>query len=190
MRGMWARVACWMVLSVVALALGAGVGVLAGPHPRPMPVLRTVPATRGPRFVVLDDYIRDTLAKAWDAVENDPLQHERGYCLRWQLDVFAGEWAYRVTQILPPDSITMSSPSRLGLRCPVGPQTATLHVHPPTTCLSDVDCIHGSTYAYQCMESDADTRFLAFRGEPFGLIQCSREGIFAYWPHGQRGASP
>jgi hypothetical protein len=133
-----------------------------------------------PRFVVVDDYIRDFIAADWDAHEHDAIPLERAYCLRWQLDEFAGEFAYRVTQISLPDSIH-ATPSSISFSCPKGPNTATAHAHPSTTCVSDTECIRGGSYARQCFASDQDYRFLTYTGEPFGLVVCDRFALVPFY---------
>jgi len=132
-----------------------------------------------PRFVIVDDYIRDFIAADWDAHANDAIPLERAYCLRWQLDEFAGEWAYRVTQVSMPDSVH-AGVSSISFACPKGPNTATAHVHPNSSCLSETDCIPGSSYAHQCFASDQDYRFLEWKEEPFGLVVCDRYALVPF----------
>ena len=134
------------------------------------------------RFVVLDDYVRDILARDWDAHSRDTVLLERGYCLGYQLDFWAGEIAYRVTQISAADSVSADS-SSISFSC-TGKFTghlAELHVHPPTSCLGAYGpCFRGGPYAFQCKESDQDLRWLAGKRQPFAMIQCSREAVIYF----------
>lgn len=157
-----------------------------------LPVLRSTALTQAPptdslphiRFVVMDDYVRDGLSKDWDAHVKDSVLLERGYCLGYQLDFWAGEIAYRVTQISAPDSVSAGSSSiRFSCEGKFPGRLAELHVHPATSCLSsDGPCFRGGPYAWQCKESDQDARWLAGKGQPFSMIQCSREGVVYFLP--------
>ncbi|MGN6206001.1 MAG: hypothetical protein ACTHNC_13930 [Humibacter sp.] len=138
-----------------------------------------------PRFVVWDDYIRDKLAHDWDAHETDGIALERAYCVRWQMDIFAGEWAYRITQIEAPDTVRFATPSSVSFTCRPGVNVATVHVHPFSTCLSGTDCVRGGPYGGQCFPSDQDREFIKWRGDPFGVVQCARDGLVPYWPAGE-----
>lgn len=55
-----------------------------------------------PRFVVLDDYIREALAQEWERHAKDSPIMERIYCVKYQRDYWAGESAYRVPRSSPP----------------------------------------------------------------------------------------
>lgn len=134
-----------------------------------------------PRFAIMDDYVRDFLSADWDKHSKDPQQNERAFCLRYQLDVWAGEPAYRVTQI-ENAAVSDSTVASIVFSCPRGPGRATLHVHPNTTCFRDGYCFIGGPYAWQCLESDTDTRTLNHSGDAFGMIQCSREAVITFWP--------
>ena len=138
----------------------------------------------GPRFAIMDDYIRDSLAADWDRHEHDPAILERAYCLWYQRDIWGGEWAWRVTRITASDSVWGVTTHSIGFGCTgakPGAMVATLHVHPDQTCLGD-ECYRGGPYAYQCLPSDNDRAFLQWRGEAFGMVQCGRESIVTYWP--------
>jgi hypothetical protein len=138
---------------------------------------------QSPRYVVLDDYVRERLAADWDAAQrSDTVQVERAYCVKWQLDIWAGERAYRVTQI---DAATVqdATPSTIRFTCPPGPNTAQLHVHPNHTCVtSGGPCWRSGPYAWQCIASDQDVRYLEGIGEPFGLVQCDTRAVVAFFP--------
>lgn len=138
------------------------------------------------RFAVMDDYVRDVLAADWDAHSKDRTLLERGYCLGYQLDFWAGELAYRVTQISYPDpDSTQAGPSGIRFSCDgkFPGHLAELHVHPASSCLGpDGPCFKGGVYAWQCKESDQDARWLAWIGQPFSMIQCSREGVIYFLP--------
>jgi hypothetical protein len=137
-----------------------------------------------PRFVVMDDYVREYLAKEWDKNQTLPL-HERGYCLRFQLDFWADEVAYRVTQISEPDNSDASTHD-IDFTCPkkLGEVIAEVHIHPAQTCASETQCWPGGIYGYQCLPSDADRRYLKFAGQPFGMVQCDRKAVVFYFPMG------
>jgi hypothetical protein len=142
------------------------------------------------RFVVMDDYVRATLAADWDAHSKDALLVERGYCLGYQLDFWAGELAYRVTQISPPepDSVSEAGPSQIGFSCQgkFPGHLAELHVHPASSCLGpDGPCFRGGPYAWQCKESDQDMAWLNWIHQQFSMIQCSREGVIYFLPASQ-----
>lgn len=150
------------------------------------PVFAQTP--RAPRLVIMDDYIRTILAKDWDAHAGDKNKLERAYCLRWQYDIWAGEKAYRVTQIFAPDSVNADE-SSIYFACPKEPDIAELHVHPPQTCAEDritgvLDCWDGGPYAWQCLPSDADRDFVRYVKQPFGMVQCTREGTVFYFATG------
>jgi hypothetical protein len=116
------------------------------------------------RFVILDDYVRDFLASDWDLHAKDPIILERGYCLGWQLDFWAGEMTYRVTQISRPDSVD-AKPSSISFSCTgrYPGHLAQLHVHPPQTCATRKGpCWNGGPYAYQCQPSDQDQAWLTW----------------------------
>jgi len=134
----------------------------------------------GPRFVIVDDYVRDFIAADWDKHASDPLPLERAYCLRYQLDEFAGEFAYRVTQVSLPDS-AYATPSSISFVCPHAPNSATAHAHPATTCVSPTECIPGGSYAHQCFASDQDYRFLDYMDQPFGLVVCDRYALVPFF---------
>lgn len=135
-----------------------------------------------PRFAIMDDYVRQILIEDWDLHAKDSIPLERGYCLQYQLDFWAQEIAYRVTQITAATPTDVGS-SYIAFKCPAGPNRAELHVHPATSCLGeDGPCFRGGPYAYQCLESDADTRWLNHSGELFSMIQCSREAVITFWP--------
>ena len=139
--------------------------------------------TPRPRFVIMDDWVRDYLAAEWDKHKADSVQLERGYCLRFQLDVWAQELAYRVTQISQPDSVTYAGPSEIEFFCTPAPNMAEIHVHPATTCVNGY-CWNEGPYARQCLPSDADRRYLVRAKQPFGMVQCAREGSVFYFPMG------
>lgn len=136
-----------------------------------------------PRFVVMDDYIRDSLAADWDRHAGDRVILERGYCLGYQLDLWANELSYRVTQISMPDSAFGAGPSGISFTC-IGKypgHLAELHVHPPQTCMTMTgQCWTSGPYAWQCLPSDQDQLHVDWIGQQFGMVQCSREGIVFY----------
>lgn len=133
-----------------------------------------------PRFVVLDDYVRDTLAVEWRKhLHDDPIT-ERIYCVRYQRDYWAGEPAYRVTRLLPGDS-TWGTPTHSYTVCPKGFGNAVIHSHPPTTC-DPFGCYPEGPYSYQCLPSDDDKAFRAWRGDEFGLVICDEHAVVTYWP--------
>jgi hypothetical protein len=145
------------------------------------PVADSLPRVR---FVVMDDYVRDVLSADWDLHAKDRMLLERGYCLGYQLDFWAGELAYRVTQISYPHAdSTEAGPSGIRFSCAgmFAGHLAELHVHPASSCLGpDGPCFHGGVYAWQCKESDQDSRWLESIGQPFSMIQCSREGVIYF----------
>jgi hypothetical protein len=140
-----------------------------------------------PRFVVLDDYIRDFLAKEWDKHLNDPIKLERAFCLRWQYDVWAGEPAYRVTQISNADSAD-ATPNSISFVCPTGNDVAEIHIHPNQTCIEDrldiLQCWDGGPYSHQCLPSDADRAYVTYVHQEFGMVQCSRDATVFYFAAG------
>lgn len=149
------------------------------------PVFRTAAAQDSLpkiRFVVMDDYVRDVLSADWDAHRVDHPLLERAYCLGYQLDFWAQELAYRVTQIEKPepDSIRFATNSSISFTCngKFPGHLAELHVHPAESCLSSSGpCFPSGPYAWQCLASDADVRHLAYVAQPFHMIQCTREGV-------------
>jgi uncharacterized Fe-S cluster protein YjdI len=147
-----------------------------------VPVQRQQTDSTAPRFVVLDDYIREYLGEEWDKHAGDTIKLERGYCVRWQYDIWAREKAYRVTQIFPAE-VLEAQPSEIVFSCPPGKNGAEIHVHPPQTCING-DCWNGGPYAWQCLPSDADRNYLLWAMQPFGLVQCDRNAIRFYFPMG------
>jgi hypothetical protein len=136
------------------------------------------------RFVIMDDYIRAILIRDWDAHANDTNILERGHCLGYQIDFFAGEPAYRVTEISEPDSVVATVAS-IGFSCKgrYPGHMAEMHSHPPTSCEGPRGpCFKGGAYAYQCAPSDQDIRWLNGTGDPFSIIQCSREATIFWFP--------
>jgi len=135
------------------------------------------------RFATLDDYVRDILAREWDAHVNDKVQLERGFCLGWQLDFFGNELAYRITEIARPDSVT-ARPSGITFTCRGKfRRMAMLHVHPYSSCLTETGpCFEAGVYAGQCMASDQDVAYLEYTGDPFAAVQCDRRAILFYFP--------
>ena len=133
-------------------------------------------------IVVFDDYVRAKLAADWDRDAKNPYAHERAYCVRYQKDVFADEFAYRVTEI--EDATVLSSEtSQIVFDCPKkSDNMALLHTHPASTCAPDGTCVLGGAYAYQCFSSPTDDRTLIRSGHKFGLIQCDRNAIISFWP--------
>jgi hypothetical protein len=149
-----------------------------------LPALTKLGAQQPIRYVVMDDYIRDILARDWDAHAADWPQYERGYCLGYQLDFYAGEVAYRVTQIAAPDSVK-ASVGGISFSCTgkFSGHLAEMHTHPPTSCASiHGPCFKGGAYAYQCEPSDQDRRWLNTTPFPFSMIQCSREATISWMP--------
>jgi hypothetical protein len=141
-------------------------------------------AAHAQRIVVLDDAVREVIARDWDKRAADPYQAERAYCLRYKLDVFVDEIAYRVTGITPAQTFSAGH-SDITYVCAVSAHSATLHVHTPASCDPETaKCTLEGAYARQCFPSDIDTQALNERGEPFGLVQCDRKAAIFYWPKG------
>lgn len=140
-------------------------------------------AAQSPRFAVLDDYVRERLAADWrTAQQGERVQVERAYCLRWQLDIWAGEPAYRVTQI-DTAVVDEATPGTIAFHCPRGPNTAQLHVHPNHTCVTlHGPCWKDGPYAWQCMPSDQDQYWLDQNGDEFSLVQCDEHATVAFFP--------
>lgn len=139
---------------------------------------------RLPRFVVVDDYVREILRRDWDAHVHDAVKLERAYCLGWQYDIWAHEKAYRVTQIMPADSAD-ATPSSISFVCPPNwvMLRSEVHIHPAQTCING-ECWDGGPYAWQCLPSDADRAWLNRLSEPFGIVQCDRNALVFYFPLG------
>jgi hypothetical protein len=168
---------CGFVLLVLPFFPHKGEGQI----PFPLPFYEPMPKIR---FVIIDDYIRASLIKDWDAHANDTYLLERGYCLGWQIDFFAGEPAYRATEISIPDSVVATVAS-INFSCKgrYPGHLAQMHTHPPTSCKGPYGpCFRGGAYAYQCEPSDADRRWLNGNGDPFSIIQCSREATIHWFP--------
>lgn len=176
---------------LAALLLLAPCVVHAQKAPTPeLPSLDTIAKIFGlkPRFVVLDDYVRDKLSAEWDKHAHEQVKLERAFCLGWQYDIWAGEVAYRVTQISDADSVEATVNS-VRFVCPQGDRIAEVHIHPDQTCIESrttgiLNCWDGGPYAHQCLPSDADRRYLSWVKQPFGIVQCTREGTVFYFPMG------
>lgn len=141
------------------------------------------------RFAVLDDHVRQRLAADWVRADTAAVPIERAYCLRWQKDVWAGEAAYRVTAIAAPDSVLEAGVDFIAFTCPTDADVATLHIHPPTTCIGGA-CWKGGPYAYQCLPSDQDYVALRWRRDAFAMVQCDRHAVVAYFPDGAPQGDP
>lgn len=144
-------------------------------------------AQKVPRFAIMDDWVREYLSAEWDVHAQDSVILERGYCLTYQLDFWAGELAYRVTQISKGDSVEADA-NGISFTCPKGKNKASLHVHPPQTCESDTGpCWNGGSYSFQCFASEQDQRVLAWLKQPFGMVQCDRSAVIGYFPKPKGG---
>lgn len=155
----------------------------------PAPVLRSQTETTPgyspvPRYVVLDQHVRNVLTADWDAHAKDSAILERAYCVTFQKDVWViGEWVWRAVEIRVADSVEGQTPHSIeSFSCGEGKNVTTLHLHPAQTCISDTECANGGTLAWQCMPSDVDEQSLRRSGRPFALIQCDRNAVIAYWP--------
>lgn len=158
------------VVAALALALSLAAGRVA----------------EGQRVVVLSNTARTVLAKDWDAHQGEPRQLERAFCVTYSVIEFAEETAYRVDSI-EPAKIYESGPNGILFFCALGAHRAALHVHTPQSCYTEAGkCDDGGDYAFQCFPSDTDLRGLDGRGEPFGLIQCDRKAVIAFWPSDTR----
>lgn len=134
------------------------------------------------QYVIMDDYVRDFLIADWDAHAADPMILERAYCLSYQRDFWADGRAYRITQIAKAETVRATN-SSIQYICPTGAGHADLHVHPPQTCAGETGpCWAGGPYAYQCLASAQDQYTLEHFGQPFAMIQCSREAVITFWP--------
>lgn len=142
-----------------------------------------------PRYAIMDDYVRQLLIDDWDLHAKDSVLLERGYCLQYQLDFWASEIVYRVTQIERAEAHS-AGPNGVMFRCPEGPKRATLHIHTANSCLGDEQCFPGGPYAYQCLASPTDYQSLDWSGNAFAMVQCSREAIVSYWPTGAKPPLP
>lgn len=176
------------ILTLLAFGLAGIAGFLLVPD-RATPTYTSTSAfatqradSTGPRFVIMDDYIREYLAQEWDKHLTDTLKLERGYCLRWQYDIWAHEKAYRITQIAPADSVD-AQPSSISFFCLPGKNVAEIHIHPAQSCING-KCWDGGPYAWQCAPSDMDREYLVWANQPFGMVQCTREGSVFYFPMG------
>lgn len=168
-----------LALIVVALV---GRFLLAGaPEPQP-PMLHT----QGPdeRIVILDDHVREVLAHDWDQHAHDRVILERAYCVTFRRDVwYVASWIWRVTDIQPADSVEGQTPHSIqSFYCSEAPNVTTAHLHPDQSCITDTDCVHGGTLAYQCFPSDVDRASLRRSGKPFALLQCDRNAIISFGP--------
>lgn len=165
-----------LLLGLPALVMAAIVVLAFSPAPaRPQ-------AARTPAYVFIDDVVRTKLAKDWDQHAKDPYQAERGYCVRYDTAPFADDSAYHVFAIDTPAKTTSASPDAVVYYCPAGPGYASLHVHTPTTCESETECVLGGSEAYECFPSRHDQKELDGSIDPFGLIQCDRKAVVFYFP--------
>ena len=160
--------------------LGVVLVVLFGAVLRGAPDPVPLPHGPAPRFVVLDQHVKNVLAADWDAHARDPAILERAYCLTYQKDVWVvpGEFVYRVTEIAPADSVEGAEPHRIAhFSCPTGPGQTIAHVHPNQSCISATECVPGGWLGGQCYPSDVDRAVLQRMGSPFALIVCSRDVV-------------
>jgi hypothetical protein len=136
-----------------------------------------------PRYVVVEDAVRDYLAREWDRHLVEVPMTEHGHCLRWDLVSFAGETAYHVYAISKPESIMLAAASSIAFRCAPGPDVAEIHTHPPQSCMTETGpCVDGGWYAHQCFASPLDAAHLRWLGQAFGLVQCDRHALVFYFP--------
>lgn len=138
-----------------------------------------------PRYVAVEDGVRDWLARDWDAHLNEWPMLERGRCVEWRYTAFAGEVGYYVVGLTLPAQVDTVGPLVVGFQCPQGPNRSALHTHLPVSCdriPSGVTCAREGKYAYFCAPSDQDRAWLRETGYPFGLIQCDRHAVVFFFP--------
>ena len=143
------------------------------------PSVTSAPQPVAVRWGILDDRVRDYLAREWDAHDHDQPILERAYCLKWVYHWWGGEIAYRVTEIAPAMTRNATTHS-IELACAPGPNVAELHTHPPQTCVSETHCWPGGTFAWQCMPSDQDVAWLRHEDHAFGMVMCDRHAVVTY----------
>lgn len=141
---------------MTAAALGFFVRVMAQAAQVSLPV------------VLVDQGVRDSLARAWD--DTTPHQVEQGYCVRYREEESYGHVRYRVTAFAPVDSVRHQSPYAIALYCPA--RTASVHTHTPATCERRFDghvllktCVLGGDDAWFCQPSAEDVARLTARGD-------------------------
>lgn len=161
---------------LLALAL-----VLFGVQLAPEPARHVVPpSSPDPRYVIWDQHARDVIVADWDRHATDPVILERAYCLSYRKDVWVvDEWVWRVTDAVPAHTFG-ATPSSIVYECEAGQVSA--HVHPDATCVSNAECVHGGTLAFQCFPSETDERTRAASGWPFAVIICDRNAYRAFGP--------
>jgi hypothetical protein len=132
-----------------------------------------------PHIVTVDPIVRELLAALWD--DSTTTQPERAYCIAYVITTAWGHTAYRVWAIAPAVTVA-ADPYHITADCPRGPNIALLHVHTPTTCdTTGRRCVIGGPDAYECFASEPDDLMLLESGDPFGLIQCDRRAIIAFY---------
>ena len=141
-----------------------------------------------PRYLILDQHVRNVLAADWDAHAKDTAEVERAYCITFQQDVWiTAEWVWRVTEISPATDLEDVTPHSVTFRCPFDqPNVTGLHVHPFASCISDTDCVKGGSLSAQCFPSPTDRQSLVALHKPFIVIQCGRDAWVPVYP----GESP
>lgn len=156
--------------------------VLFGAHAtaEDRPVSRHAVIPTGPRYVILDQHVKDVLASDWRAHANDPAILERAYCVEYRKDVWViPEFVWRGISIRPADHVMGQTPtSILALSC--NPGEAVLHVHPPQSCISDTECVPGGSLADQCFPSLTDRQSLNRSTEAWAAVQCDEHAV-VFW---------
>lgn len=156
--------------------------VLFGSHvtaeDRPTPQVAVV--AHAPRLVILDQHVKDVLARDWRAHAHDPAILERAYCVEYRKDMWViAEYVWRGISIRPADDVTGQTPDGIGtLSCKPG--EAVIHTHPAQSCISDTDCVPGGELADQCFPSDTDRRSLNRSTEAWAGVQCDEHAV-VWW---------
>lgn len=135
--------------------------------------------------VVLTDEVRAQLAGAWD--DSSATQVERAYCAQYVEGRTKTLHFYIVVRADKPDSVLDATHNMIAFRCPVRPNSTTIHVHTPATCWTPIkgqpeQCMLGGIEAWECFASATDLNGLDKSGDPFRLVQCDKHAVVPYWP--------
>lgn len=128
------------------------------------------------------DSVRTRLAADWN--DNDPTQHERAYCLTWQITPAGTRFQGILVTGITRAAERQSNQEQVAYSCPRSDLTAALHTHGPNTC--DVTpfgltCQNGGIEANLCSPSGIDVFSLERNNQPFGVIQCARDALVPFW---------
>lgn len=134
-------------------------------------------------LIQYDNWVREYLTAEWDKHTKDTLLMERAYCLTVQPDFVWGEYGWRGTKIEPATNLGVTAHSVDLPICPHPESQVIVHTHPDQTLYPDGTVEHAKgADSNECEPSDQDIDYLTYVKHKFGVLQCDRRALVAYWP--------